>query len=123
MTLFEELGIEYREENGLYYPVLSVETEGVRPDETGKYGRMWLKYMKENQFPRYRHLMRLGRLSETALRVNEEAYERLDCIEGEWLKSHLPAAGGSFVQQLHIRNQARMMAEEMVLDEVVLKSR
>jgi hypothetical protein len=29
----------------------------------------------------------------------------------------------SFVQQLHIRNQARMMAEEMVLDEVVLKSR
>jgi hypothetical protein len=123
MTLFEELGIEYREENGLYYPVLSVETESVRPDETGKYGRMWLEYMKQNQFPRYRHLVRFGRLGETALRVNEEAYERLDGIEGEWLKRHLPAVGGSFVQQLHIRNQARMMAEEMVLDEVVLKSR
>lgn len=38
MTLFEELGIEYREENGIQYPVLSVDTEGMRLDDVGKYG-------------------------------------------------------------------------------------
>ena len=81
MTLFEKLGIEYREENGIQYPVLSVDTEGMRLDNVGKYGRMWAGFMEENEPSRYRHLARLGMLHDIAEEVNEEAYERLDNIQ------------------------------------------
>ena len=90
MTLFEELGIEYREENGIQYPVLSVDTEGMRLD--------------------------------VAEEVNEEAYERLDNIEIAWLKTHMTGKK-TFMEQLHMRNQARMMAEEIVINEIVHKCR
>ncbi len=122
MTLFEELGIEYREENGIQYPVLSVDTEGMRLDNVGKYGRMWAGFMEENEPSRYRHLARLGMLHDIAEEVNEEAYERLDNIEAAWLKTHMTGKK-TFMEQLHMRNQARMMAEEIVINEIVLKCR
>ena len=119
MTLFEELGIEYREENGIQYPVLFVDIEGMRLDNVGKYGRMWAGFMEENEPSRYRHLARLHDIAEE---VNEEAYERLDNIEAAWFKTHMTGKK-TFMEQLHMRNQARMMAEEIVINEMVLKCR
>ena len=46
MTTFEKLGIEYKEYDGLLYPVLSVSEEAVNPIHIGKYGRMWIEFMK-----------------------------------------------------------------------------
>lgn len=47
MTLFEELGVEYKEVDGILYPLLSVDEAEYNLADIGKYGRMWLRYMKE----------------------------------------------------------------------------
>lgn len=57
MTIFEKIGIEYEERDGLLYPVLSVTDEVVGEKSVGKYGRMWMAFMKENHYGRYRSLM------------------------------------------------------------------
>lgn len=55
--------------------------------------------------------------------VNEEAYERLDNIEEIWLKKHMTGKKKTFMEQLYLRNQARAMAEEIVINEIVFKCR
>lgn len=119
MTLFEELGIEYKERDGLLYPVLSVEDEADVKISVGKYGRMWMAFMECSHPDRYRSLVRFGRLHERAVQVNEEAYELLDYIERKRLKKHKPDNPNSFEEMYRLRMQARMMAEEVVLSQVV----
>ncbi len=119
MTLFEELGIEYIERDGLFYPVLSVEDEADVKASVGKYGRMWMAFMECIHPDRYRSLVRFGRLHEKAVQVNEEAYELLDCIERKWLEKHKPGNKNSFAEMYRLRMQARLTAEEVVLEQVV----
>lgn len=45
-TTFEKLGITYEERDGIFYPVLVAGTEKADID-AGKYGRMWIKYIRE----------------------------------------------------------------------------
>lgn len=47
MTLFEELGVEYKEVDGILYPLLSVDETEYNLADIGKYGRLWLRYMKK----------------------------------------------------------------------------
>lgn len=118
MTLFEKLGVEYKECDGLLYPVLSVENE--EPNlPVGKYGDMWIQYMEENHPERYRNLVRFGRLHKMAAEVNEEAYELLDSIEERHLKKHKDSIGNSFMESYRLRMQLRMMAEETVMEQAV----
>lgn len=121
MTTFEKLGIEYEERDGLLYPLLSVNLHTAEITKAGKYGRMWMNFMKENYPQRYRTLQRFGKLSELAEMVNEEAYEFMDAAEEKYLRKH--KAGNSFMEQLHLRNQIRMVTEETVLQEIVLRYR
>ena len=118
-TIFEKLGIEYQEVDGIFYPILSVPPEGNQCLNVGKYGRMWIEHIKITYPQRYRSLLRFGELKERAEMVNETAYELLEDIEVRWLDKHRPKNANSFVEQLHLRNQARMMAEEVVLHDVV----
>ena len=53
------------------------------------------------------------------LYVNEVAYELLEDIENEWLSKHKPKQANSFVEMYRLRTQARMIAEEVVLNDVV----
>ena len=84
---------------------------------------MWLRYMEENKPSEYRHMARMGQLRKRAEAVNEEAYERLDNIEAAWLKKHMTGKKKTFMEQLYLRNQARAMAEEIVINEIVFKCR
>ena len=108
-TTFEKLGIPYEERDGIFYPVLVAGTEKADID-VGKYGRMWIKYIKEEYPMRYKSLVRFGELEERADEVNETAYELLDDIEAN-----------SFTEQLQLRTQTRMMAEEIVIMDVVMQ--
>lgn len=119
-TTFEKFGIPYEERNGIFYPVLAAGTEQADID-AGKYGCMWIKYMKDEYPVRYRSLVRFAELEERAAEVNETAYELLDDVENSWLKKHKPKNPGSFTEQLQLRTQARMMAEEIVLADVVMQ--
>lgn len=80
----EELGIEYTERDRIFYPVFSVGTEKNMQNTMGKYGRMWVAFMKNKHLDRYRSLVRFGRLQEKAAWIDEVAYELLDGIEERW---------------------------------------
>ena len=45
--------------------------------------------------------------------------ELLEEIEKEWLSEHKPKQANSFVEMYRLRIQARMIAEEVVLHDVV----
>lgn len=119
MTTFEKLGIEYKEYDGLLYPVLSVSEEAVKPIHIGKYGRMWIEFMKTEHPDRYRNLVRFGRLWDKATEIDEEAYELVEAIESKWLSRHKPKNRQSFWEMYQLRTQARLMAEETVLHQVI----
>nr|WP_294484665.1 TnpV protein [uncultured Anaerosporobacter sp.] len=121
-SLFEQLGGTYTEgTDGLLYPNFSIyETDVKQADVfTGKYGDIWKKYLKENHSDRYLHLVRLGKLQVQALAVNEEANEMQDTITNQYLKSHKPANPSSTMEMWKIREQAKAVAEEVVLHDIV----
>lgn len=118
-TIFEKLGIEYQEIEGIFYPILSAPSADSQCLNVGKYGCMWIEHIKMTYPQRYRSLVRFGELKERAEMVNETAYELLEDIEVRWLNKHRPKNSNSFIEHLHLRNQARMMAEEVVLHDVV----
>ena len=53
------------------------------------------------------------------LYVNEVAYELLEDIETEWLQKHKPRNKNSFSEMYKLRTEARLIAEEVVLHDVV----
>lgn len=118
MTIFEQLGVEYEErEDGFLYPVLEYDEE--EAVDVGKYGYIWLEYMRENHNAEYRKLVRTGRVNLTAAKINEEAYEMQDVIVGKYLKKHKPKNPHSTMEIWEIRQQAQMQAEEIVLASVI----
>lgn len=119
MTALEKFGIEYTERDGIFYPVLSVGTEENFQSTIGKYGRMWVAFMKNSHPDRYRSLVRFGRLQEKAAQIDEEAYDLLEGIEERWLRRHKPENGNSFMEMYRLRMQVRLMAEEVVLEQIV----
>ena len=123
MTLFEELGVEYKEVDGILYPFLSVDEAEYNLVDIGKYGLMWLRYMEENEPSEYRHMTRIKQLKKQTEAINEEGYERLDNIEAAWLKKHMTGKKKTFMEHLCLRNQARAMAEEIVINQIVFKCR
>lgn len=117
-TIFEKLGVKYEERNGLFYPLITLD---IKEDDVdvGKYGHMWMQYLKSEYPQRYRSLVRFGELQERAAEVNEVAYELLEDIEKEWLQKHRPKNKNSFIEMYKLRTEARLMAEEVVLHDVV----
>ena len=47
------------------------------------------------------------------------AYELLEDIETEWLQKHKPRNKNSFSEMYKLRTEARLIAEEVVLHDVV----
>ncbi|WP_270367463.1 TnpV protein [Eubacterium ramulus] len=117
-TLFEKLGVKYIEKDGIFYPLITLGGEEKNID-VGKYGHMWIDYIRTEYPRRYRSLVRFSELHDKAAEVNEVAYELLEDIENEWLRKHKPKQSNSFVEMYLLRTQARMIAEEVVLHDVV----
>ncbi len=117
-TLFEELEVSYREEDGLFYPNISMNEEET-DIITGKYGDLWMHFMKENRPERYRHFIRLGGLRKKAAEVNEDAYEMLYGIMASFLATHVAVDPKSTMENWKLREQAKQIAEEIVLHEIV----
>ena len=116
-TLFETIGIQYEEKDGLLYPIFEeAATENLH---VGKYGDLWMEYMKVNHPDRNYHLLRFGKLMKKAEEVNEEAYEMLDSIVSKYLEKHPPIDPNSTMEMWQIREQAKMMAEEIIFHDIV----
>ena len=116
----EQLGVSYKKVDGILYPQVNCDKESiVLFGRGGKYGYLWISYMKENYPDRYKTLERFSRISETAIRTNDEAYELLDATVEAYLKNHKPENPESTIECWKLNDQAITMAEEIVYSEVV----
>ena len=110
LSSFEKMGGTYIEVDGILYP--NIEFDKEESLDIGKYGSMWIRYMKENHTDRYRHLMRMGNLQRKAYEVNEETYEMLEQITNKYLVKHKPTDSHSTMEMLKLRERAKQIAEE-----------
>ena len=129
LSLYEAMGGTYRSVDGILYPNIGMDDVDTKSDmasvvttaDIGKYGHLWITYMKENHPDRYRHHVRMGQLHIRAKEVNEEAYEMLDRIVGKYLAKHKPESAQSFMEMWKLREQAKQLAEEVIYGEIVYK--
>ena len=122
LSIFEAMGGTYRSVDGILYPNISEcsdNTLSVTITDVGKYGLIWISYMKENHIDRYSHHIRIGLLQRKAQEVNEEAYAILDTIMNQYLAKHKPKDSNSTLEMWKIREQAKMHAEEVIYGEIV----
>lgn len=61
----------------------------------------------------------MGTLNTKAFEVNEEAYEMLEGIMNQYLVKHKPHNSASTMEMWRLREQAKRMAEEVVLNDIV----
>ena len=127
ICMFERMGGTYTEVDGILYPDMGIDgrelfggDEVVNVD-VGKYGHLWIAYMKENHKDRYRHHVRMGQLYSKANEVNEEAYEMLERMMGQYLKRHVVVDRHSTMEMWEIRGQAKCVAEEVVYEAIVYR--
>lgn len=85
LTLIEKMGVEFEERDGLFYPLVNGSVGTAKTKDIGKYGHLWINFMKEAYPKRCRSLVRFGMLEEKALTVNEDAYELLCVMEEKLL--------------------------------------
>ena len=117
LSTYEAMGGTYTEVDGVFYPNIVVSEEA--DVWIGKYGLLWIDYMKSNHAERYRHHIRMGTLNTKALEVNEEAYEMQEGIVNQYLAKHKSQNSASTVEMWRLREQAKQMAEEVVLSDIV----
>ena len=110
--------VSYVEKDGILYPLLTIPAD-MELSAVGKYGLLWLSYMKENHKGRFRTLTRLGCANQTAYKVNEEAYEMLDLIISQHMRKHPSVNRDSTIKMWKLREQAKTVAEETVLMDIV----
>lgn len=121
-SIFEQMGGTYTEIDGILYPNIHIDeeqTETVQDVFAGKYGDLWKRYMKENQSDRFYHLVRIGQLKQKAAEINEKANEMLDRIMQQYLQKYKPENPDSTMEMWKLREQAKAMAEEVVLHDIV----
>lgn len=113
--------MSYMEVDGILYPDLQMPDETESLTQIGKYGLLAMNYLKENEEARYKSLLRFGRMTEKMKEVDEEANQMLDQLITQYLKSHRPVHPSSTMEMWKLREQAKMMAEEIVLTEIVYR--
>lgn len=125
LSLYEAMGGTYTEIDCVFYPDIIIEEIkpdgdfGVTNEDIGKYGLLWIFYMKENHPDRYCHHIRMGQLYVKAQEVNEEAYEMLDSIMNQYLAKHKPKDKHSTMEMWRIQEQTKRLAKEVIYGEIV----
>ena len=129
ISLFEKLGGTYTEVDGILYSDIGMDDTDTKSDmdlvvtsaDIGKYGHLWISYMKENHPDRYRHHIRMGQILIKAKEVNEEAYEMFNRIVEKYLTKHKLKDTQSTMEMWKLREQAKQFAEEVIYGEIVYK--
>lgn len=80
-----------------------------------------MRYMEENHPMRYVELSFAGELRQKAAEVNEEAMDVLETMMQAYLKKHKPKNPNSTMEMWQLREHAKAIAEEFVLEDIVYK--
>ena len=120
-SFYETLGGTYREENGHLIPNVTL------PEQTdyqiGKYGRMYLDYIKQHRRGRYTTLLTESKLNAQLHEIDLEAHKMLETIiprlaTERGIDENLKAR--DMLRWVAEMNNIKASAEEIVLREVVL---
>ena len=116
----EQNGITYELRGEQYYPLLELPEQ----EEVGKYGRLYLEYLKAHRKGHHTTLLMEGRLNQRLCEIDIEANEMLESIINRL------AAERGIDEDLKARdmlrwvaemNNIKVSAEEIVLKEVIYK--
>ncbi len=86
----------------------------------GRYGRMALEYLKDNQPERYTILKMDGSLMEVMHRVQNEATEKIEALTQQMLQQEPMPQTKDILERTRHLNNLKLMAEETVLQTIVL---
>ncbi|MEK5418500.1 TnpV protein [Paenibacillus sp. FSL L8-0708] len=106
------------------YPNLNISNEAkIDQQPLGRYGRMAMSYLRDNHTQRFQILLMQGALMETMHKVEQEALERLEQLTEQILHLRpMPQTDDTLERARHL-NQIKSTAEELVLNDIVLKPR
>ena len=115
-------GIEYERRGEQYYPLLDLGEQ--TSYEIGKYGKLYLAFIKQHRRGTYITLMTENRLNEHLHRIDEQAHEQIDLHIAQMAKQigvteELKASDP--MRWVRLMNNIKSLAEEIVLKEVVYK--
>lgn len=112
-------GIEYTKVGDYYMPNLVLEKEKII---LNKYGRMRLKFLKENKKAEYMVMFTKGTLNKHLKEIQEIAEERIDIIIEQLKKQNNLTEEMKNTDQLYwvgMMNNFRNTAEEIILRELI----
>ena len=119
-SLFEEMGVTYRQEGDYLIPNLSLPEE---PEyQIGKYGRMRRSYLKEHRPVLYANLLTSGTLHRHLAEIDQACNERMEIIVSDMAKQEGVTEALKAADQMEwVRrmNSIRSHVEEIILQELV----
>ena len=119
-SLFEEMGVTYRQEGDYLIPNLSLPEE---PEyQIGKYGCMRRSYLKEHRPVLYANLLTSGTLHRHLAEIDQACNERMEIIVSAMAKREGVTEALKAADQMEWvcrMNNIRSRAEEIVLTELV----
>ena len=115
-------GIKYELRGEQYYPMLEISEQ--TNYEIGKYGHLHLEFIKQHRRGTYTTLLTEGRLNEHLHIIDEQAHEQIDLhitqMADQMGITEEPKAVDP-MRWVHMMNNIKASAEEIVLKEVVYK--
>lgn len=115
--------LNYTQKDGVLIPNLQVSNNSESDQPLGKYGRMAMDYLKENHPQRFMTLKMDGTLMEKMHEVHAQAIQNIEAITQQMLTADpMPQTEDTLERTRHL-NCLRLSAEEIVMNEVVLKPR
>lgn len=112
-------GIEYTKVGDYYLPNLVLKKEKI---VLNKYGRMRLKFLKENKKAEYTIMFMNGTLNKHLKEIQETAQERVDLIIEQLKKKNNLTEEMKNTDQLYwvgMMNNFKNTAEEIILNELI----
>ena len=115
-------GIEYERRGEQYYPLLALGEQ--TSYEIGKYGKLHLEFIKQHRRGTYTTLLTENRLNEHLHSIDEQAHEQLDLLTAqmaERIDTTEELKASDPMRWVHMMNNIKASAEEIVLKEVVYR--
>ena len=91
--------------------------------QIGKYGSLFLTYLRENHPGRHAFLLSETTLRDVCVKVDSEAREMMETVQSQFRAKTPKPAPGDFMAMVQYNTMIRDRSEEIVLDEIVYRPR
>ena len=118
------MNLQYQESRGVMLPNIQIsENQNMDNLPVGKFGKQWKEYMMEKHSHRLSQLIAEGKINEMILQVDEEAEAEKEKLILNLLEVQPMPEEELTMERIQHMNQITMLAEETVMEEVVMRIR